>query len=154
MEISVFYLVPKHFHCPNWVKSIADDPALGLTSMCVVYWILKSIRNSERKWYTRHTRFCNEICGRLEFVCIYVPHCIKKLTDLKSSPDLVIWMGYEKVFPFWLESPLECTYVTDCWRQHKPFYCRFMVSIGLILCYLIHLGSSYLAVTLTVSVVL
>ena len=27
LEISVFYLVPKHFHCPNWVKSIAHDPA-------------------------------------------------------------------------------------------------------------------------------
>ena len=30
LEISVFYLVPKHFRCPNWVKSIAHDPALNL----------------------------------------------------------------------------------------------------------------------------
>ena len=28
MEISVLYLVPKDFQCPNWVKSIADDPVL------------------------------------------------------------------------------------------------------------------------------
>ena len=27
LENSVFYLVPKHFWCPNWVKSIAHDPA-------------------------------------------------------------------------------------------------------------------------------
>ena len=27
LEISVFYLVPEKFCCPNWVKSIADDPA-------------------------------------------------------------------------------------------------------------------------------
>ena len=27
-SLSVFYLVPKHFCCPNWVKSIAHDPAL------------------------------------------------------------------------------------------------------------------------------
>ena len=27
-SLVVFYLVPKHFLCPNWVNSIADDPAL------------------------------------------------------------------------------------------------------------------------------
>ena len=27
LKISVFYVVPKHFPCPNWVKSIAHDPA-------------------------------------------------------------------------------------------------------------------------------
>ena len=27
-SLSVFYLVPKHFQCLNWVKSIADDQAL------------------------------------------------------------------------------------------------------------------------------
>ena len=30
LEISVSYLVSKHFRSPNWVKSIADDPALDL----------------------------------------------------------------------------------------------------------------------------
>ena len=30
LEISVFYLVPKHFRCPNWVKSISHDPAHNL----------------------------------------------------------------------------------------------------------------------------
>ena len=27
LEIAVFYLVPKDFRCPNYVKSITDDPA-------------------------------------------------------------------------------------------------------------------------------
>ena len=36
-------------------------------------------------------------------------------------------MGYEKVFPFWLESPLECTYVTAD-GNISPFIVRFMVS--------------------------
>ena len=30
MDISVFYLVPKYFRCPNWVKSIAYDLVLIL----------------------------------------------------------------------------------------------------------------------------
>ena len=30
LEISVFYVVPKYFRCPNWVKLIADDPSLYL----------------------------------------------------------------------------------------------------------------------------
>ena len=28
-SLSVFYLVPKHFCCPNWVKSNEDDAVLG-----------------------------------------------------------------------------------------------------------------------------
>ena len=31
-SLSFFYLVPKHFRCPNWVKSIADDPTLTFWS--------------------------------------------------------------------------------------------------------------------------
>ena len=30
-----FYLEPKHFQCPNRVKSIADDPALSAKTLSV-----------------------------------------------------------------------------------------------------------------------
>ena len=42
-SLSVFYLVPKYFQCPNWVKSIADDPALKVRHcICLIYWIAYS----------------------------------------------------------------------------------------------------------------
>ena len=36
LEISVFYLVPEHFRCPKWPKSIAYDPALDDFAMIIV----------------------------------------------------------------------------------------------------------------------
>ena len=30
IHVQFFYLVPKHFGCPNWVKSIADDLVLSM----------------------------------------------------------------------------------------------------------------------------
>ena len=32
-SLLVFYLVPKHFRCCNWVKSIIDDPAPDISSL-------------------------------------------------------------------------------------------------------------------------
>ena len=42
LEISDFYFVPKHFRCPNWVKSIAHDPALDLYMYTYIYNNYKS----------------------------------------------------------------------------------------------------------------
>ena len=44
-SLSFFYLVPKHFRCPNWVKSIADDPALKVWKyitivQCYLFWYI------------------------------------------------------------------------------------------------------------------
>ena len=40
LEISVFYLVPKHFRCPNWANSIVYDPALDDFAMIISFFLL------------------------------------------------------------------------------------------------------------------
>ena len=45
-SLSVFYLVPKHFRCPNWV-TIADDPALNIEEIGMSKMI-RLFRNTRR----------------------------------------------------------------------------------------------------------
>ena len=77
-SLSVFNLVPKNFRCPNWVKSLADDPALDVPD------------------------FAQFMAGKFGCVCrffgteksTYLCGCLPKIIWIESSLDLHFYAGW------------------------------------------------------------
>ena len=81
-KISIFYLVPKLFRCPDWVKSIAHDPALNDITHC-----------------GRSRFICWHFCFATRWICLSITldifwHWIRDLERLKPPKLWIYSFGY------------------------------------------------------------